>query len=70
MTAQQIPTEDRLLKIKDVINYVNFSKAKIYVLLKQQAFPTPIKIGGSVLWSFIELQEYMNAAKQNNRVTY
>ena len=50
---------EKLLRFKDVQQYVPFSRAKIYELIKEMRFPSPIKIGGSALWRSSDIQNYI-----------
>jgi len=40
-----INSNERLVKIKTVMEYVEFSRSKIYDLISKNQFPKPIKIG-------------------------
>lgn len=52
--------EGILLRFGDVQKLVPISRAKIYDLIKQQKFPSQVKIGGSSLWKKEEIIEYIN----------
>lgn len=51
--------EERLLKSKQVQEYVGFSEGKIYQLMNKNEFPKCIKIGGNTLWKYTEIQKYI-----------
>ena len=41
----------RLIRLPEVANRVGIGKTKIYDLIKQNAFPKPVKVGKASLWS-------------------
>lgn len=51
--------EEKLLKIKKVREYVDFSPSKIYALLAKNEFPKPHKIGGTSVWKLSDIQKYI-----------
>jgi len=55
-----INSNERLVKIKTVMEYVEFSKSKIYDLISKNQFPKPIKIGSSSLWKFSDIQAFID----------
>lgn len=59
---KEVSLEEKLLRIKDVQEFVPFSKSKIYAMVKDDLFPRPIKIGGSVLWEKSAIVEYIQKA--------
>jgi prophage regulatory protein len=57
--------EEKLLKIKKVREYVDFSPSKIYALLAKNEFPKPHKIGGSSVWKLSDIQNYIAKVVQS-----
>ena len=55
--------EDKLIKIKTVMEYVQMSKTKIYEYMEKGDFPKNHKIGGSSLWFLSDIQTYINEQK-------
>lgn len=53
----------RLIRLREVMQLVPLSKAKIYALIQNGEFPRPKKIGGSSLWSVEEVSNYINNLK-------
>lgn len=51
--------EEKLLRVKDVKEYIPFSTAKIYRLMNENQFPKSIKVGGSVLWRLSDIKKYV-----------
>ncbi|MEA2098646.1 MAG: helix-turn-helix domain-containing protein [Campylobacterota bacterium] len=51
--------EEKLLKIKQVVEYVSLSKAKIYELRREGKFPASIRVQGSVFWKHSDIQKYI-----------
>ncbi len=56
-------TEDKLIKIQTVMDYVQMSKSKIYEYMKKGMFPKNHTVGGSSLWFLSEIQEYIKEQK-------
>lgn len=52
---------DRLLKVKEVIQFVPVNRATIYRWVKQQMFPAPVKIGSGTFWKNSEIQDFISA---------
>lgn len=58
----------KLLKLPAVLTRVGFSRAKIYALIKQGAFPAPISLGArAVAWLDHEVDDWINAAIKASR---
>lgn len=49
----------RRLKIKDVTEKVGLSKAKIYMMIKNDEFPEQVKDGYSSFWFEHEIDEWL-----------
>lgn len=54
--------EDRLLRIKTVLEYVQISRSSWYTLVNKKIAPLPIKIGRSVFWKLSDIQKFINLA--------
>lgn len=51
---------ERLLRLRDVLVIVGLSRAHVYNLIKQQAFPRPISLGGNCArWVQSEVQAWV-----------
>jgi prophage regulatory protein len=59
MTTQAAKPAARLLRIAQVIDRVGLKKTMIYDLIKQGAFPKPIKLGGASAWLEIEIESWI-----------
>ena len=54
--------DDRLLRRAEVERRTGLSRSAIYRLMREEKFPTPIKIGShAVRWSESELNEFIAA---------
>lgn len=51
---------EKLLRIKDVKNYVPISTSGIYKKMSELKFPLVCKIGGTAFWKLSEIQKYIN----------
>jgi len=54
---------ERLLKLKQVQEYIPFCRSKIYQLLAKKEFPKPIRIGKTTVWKESQIQEYIKKLK-------
>jgi len=63
--------EDKFIKIDEVVKCVGIGKTKVLELSKNGKFVMPIKIDGFAtnLFSFLEIQEWMNEQKQKRQKT-
>lgn len=59
MTTQAAKPAARLLRIAQVIDRVGLKKTMIYDLIKQGAFPKPIKLGGASTWLENEIESWI-----------
>ena len=57
-------TEDKLIKIDTVMEYVQLSKSKLYEYMKNDKFPKNHAIGGSSLWFMSDIQDYISNQKK------
>lgn len=54
--------QDRYLRREEVERLVGLGRSSLYRLMRQGAFPTPIRIGGrAVRWSERELEQWLAA---------
>lgn len=53
--------QESFLKMADVVSATSLSKSRLYHLISIQAFPSPVKVGGSSLWSSKAVQAWMVA---------
>jgi predicted DNA-binding transcriptional regulator AlpA len=56
-------TEDRLIRIKELMQIICISRAQIYRLIAEQKLPKPHKIGRTSLFSFNEVQKAIENLK-------
>ena len=50
---------ERLLRLRQVQEYVPFCRSKIYQLLDKNEFPKPLKVGGSIVWKESQIKKYI-----------
>lgn len=50
---------DRLIRIADVMHVVGLRKTAVYQLIKDGAFPAPVKVGAASLWSERAVQSWV-----------
>jgi excisionase family DNA binding protein len=55
--------EDRLIRIKELMQIISVSKAQIYRLISEKKLPKPHKIGRTSLFSFNEVQKAIENLK-------
>lgn len=58
-------TNEKLLKLPQVKSIIPLSKCQIYILIKKEEFPKPLKIGRTSLWKLSEIEEYINILTQS-----
>ena len=51
---------ERLLTIKEVCKVVGFKKSTIYKFIKQNRFPSPLKVGSSSRWKLTDIQKWID----------
>ncbi len=54
---------DKLIRIDEVLEIISIKKTSFYKLIKREELLKPIKIGGSSLWSYNNLQIYIRKLK-------
>ena len=55
--------DDKLIRIDEVLEIISIKKTSFYKLIKREELLKPIKIGGSSLWSYNNLQIYIRKLK-------
>ena len=50
---------DRLIRMPDVETLTGLRRSRIYELIQQQLFPRQVRVVGSALWSFSEIQQWI-----------
>jgi predicted DNA-binding transcriptional regulator AlpA len=56
---RSVNSDDRLLTFAKTRTLVGLSRSKIYLLLAEHGFPTPVKIGRNNYFSELELQAWI-----------
>ena len=56
--------EERLLRRKDVQKIVPIATATIYAKIKALRFPKQYKNGGTAVWKFTEIMEYIDKGEE------
>jgi len=59
-------TNEKLIKIKTVIEYIQISRSTIYLMISRDEFPKPVKIGGSSLWRLSQIRDFINKKIAND----
>ncbi len=52
-------TEDRMLRIDDVMDMVGMRMSKVYRLVRQGKFPRQVKVGRQSLWRLSDVQNWI-----------
>lgn len=53
------------LRLSQVESLTGFKKSKIYELIREGAFPTPMKFGKSSRWSAGDIEDYLKASQRS-----
>lgn len=56
-------SEDRLLRLKDVLNLTKISRSKFYAMIANGEAPCPVKINRSSFWSLQAIQGFIEQIK-------
>lgn len=56
-----IPSDERLIRLPDVIRRVGCQKTKIYKMIREERFPLPIRVDGVALWRDSEVTAWIAA---------
>lgn len=52
--------EPRLIRLPELTQRLGLGKTTIYALIKQNAFPKPVKVGKASLWSSRSVSEWIS----------
>ena len=64
-------TEERLLRLPEVLERVPFGKTTLYRLMREGSFPKNIQLGSNmVAWVASEIEEWINTQIKNRKVLY
>lgn len=61
--TQEATTYVALMSFISLISYTNFARSRIYVLIAQEGFPPPLKIGKSCRWVKAEVDDWIAQRK-------
>jgi|GEM_PF-3344630 len=61
-------TEDKLIKLSTVLEYVQVSRSKLLNMVQNKTFPAPRAIGRNTLWLLSEVQTFIEKTKSDQRV--
>lgn len=65
MTDPEKSQPNRLLRLKDVMSLVSLSKSTIYVAMKSQNFPIPVKLSSRAIgFHSSEIRNWMEQRKR------
>ena len=53
--------EVKILRMRDVLARVPVSKAKLYRMMSQGAFPRPVRLGGVAVWRADDVEEWLKS---------
>jgi predicted DNA-binding transcriptional regulator AlpA len=60
--SENMDTDIRLYKVKQLEQILNISKSTLWQWVKQGKFPTPIKRVGSTFWKSEDVEEWIKNA--------
>lgn len=60
---------DRLIRMRDVETLTGLRRSRIYEMIHLKSFPRQIRIVGSALWSFGEIQQWIADRKAERENT-
>jgi prophage regulatory protein len=68
LAAPHVPHDvPRLLPLREVVARVGISRGQVYVLIGEQRFPRPVKVGSRSLWHSPEISHWIeDALKQRD----
>ena len=52
---------DRFIRMREVEHLIGLKDSRIYQLVKEGAFPAPLKLGAASRWSLIAVRKWMAA---------
>ena len=56
--------EEKLLRLRDVKEFIPMSTASVYKKMKELKFPSVHKFGGTAFWKLSEIQEYIDKGEE------
>ncbi len=54
------PTEQRILRLPQVMDLVGLRKTAVYQRIKENSFPAPIKLGSASGWIQHDIDDWIN----------
>ncbi|WP_204353376.1 helix-turn-helix transcriptional regulator [Tritonibacter mobilis] len=51
----------KLIDVKEVCRVVSLSRSQIYALMREGAFPAPVKVGRASRWRVAEIDKWIEA---------
>ena len=54
-------TDDRLLRIREVVLVTSLGRSTIYAMTQAGMFPAPVKVGAASLWRASAVQDWMGS---------
>jgi prophage regulatory protein len=61
-------SQKKLLRLKQVLSKVPFSKSHLHVLMREDKFPKPTKIGRNSFWLESSIDKYIDEACNQSEV--
>jgi excisionase family DNA binding protein len=55
--------DEKMMTVKDVMDFLQISRSSVYRLIKKKAFPT-YKVEGNTRFKREDIEEYLNKQKQ------
>ncbi|MFP3982328.1 MAG: helix-turn-helix transcriptional regulator [Desulfurivibrionaceae bacterium] len=69
MTKKYNNTDSRLIRLPEVEHKIGYKKSKIYNMIKQGLFPSPVEIGPRArAWIEAEVVEWINTRPRAGKV--
>ena len=63
--------QERFLRIRAVLMVTGLSRATLYVMVKNESFPAPVRLGArSVAWRASQVQEWMDTRPEATHVNW
>lgn len=59
----------KVLRLPDVLERLNLSKASLYRLIQSGRFPAPVKMGGASRWFDTDVDGYLRAVTSARRAS-
>lgn len=59
--------EDKMLREKQVMDYVGVGKTKLWDMIKNKEFTSPFRLGGCSVWFLSDVQDFIAAKKKEHR---